>query len=258
MFQFDALVFHCFQNGNAHIARRKVVVCAVNRGFRVPHTVHSEIERNEYEVCDSYPENNGVKFGRENHGFEAGNYRRRKACEHQEQCAKHYHDDIRLVNFSAESVVDGPVPRRVGMAVEKHATFHFARAFFDCGNVCARFFGEKKIKCFSVKSELHNHYEKSEYDKRKAQNRQEEVRHETRKHTGNRYVNPSEETAGIFLKRFHVGTFAPAIVLKYVGHILAGYSFALFAGGTFGHIFADMSDFVNHIPRRCRFVFNQL
>lgn len=108
------------------------------------------------------------RFGFKNHGFETGEYSRRKVASHKEQRAKDNDNDVRFVNLTAELIVDGPVPRCVGVTVEKYATFDFARAFLDCGNVRARLFGEQEVESLFVKTELHYHYVETENDKRKA------------------------------------------------------------------------------------------
>ena len=166
VFKFDTLVFHRFKDRDAHKASRKVVVCAVNRRLGIPHAVHTEIEGNECKVCDAKPEQNAV-FGFKNHRLAFRDDCRRKAASHKEQRAKDNDNDVRFVNFAAELIVDRPVPRCVGVTVEKYATFDFARAFLDCGNVRARLFGEQEIESLFVKTELHYHYVETENDKRK-------------------------------------------------------------------------------------------
>jgi len=164
---------------------------------------------------------------------------------------------MRNVCRTAEFVVYGPVPHRVGMSVEKHSALDFARAFLDCRHAVSRFFGETFVDKFLVKTELNEQNHKAESRNYRAEYRKKEKRHHTDKHERNRKVYPTEKRVGVFLERLDVATLATAIVLEEVRHILASHFFAFATGVAFWHIVADMRDFIAHKLRALRLVVNK-
>ena len=264
MFELDALIFHCFENRNAHIATGEVVVCAVRDGVFIPHKVHTDEAGDHNQNRNAHPEKHRtVKRdvtcdGVVDYGLAFGcDCRRDVQSEHYESAHNARHE-VRNVCRTAEFVVDGPVPNRVGVSVEKHSAFHFARAFLDGGNAVSRLFGEALVNEFFVKTELNEQNRKSQARKHRSENGKEEEQHHTRKHEGYREVNPTEKRVGVFGERFNVGPFATAVVFEVVRHIFARHFFTLAAGIALWHIVANMRDFVAHKLCALRLVVDKL
>ena len=164
--ELDARVLHGFEDGDAHIAAGEVVVGAVDGGLGIPHEVHADETGDEHELGDAAPEqrvtvNGGVcvkaEFGHIRNALRAehrgGNDRKHES----DECAEEAGADVQLINRAAELVVDGPVPRRVGVTVEEDARLHFARALLDGGDIVSRLFGEEEIECLLIQHELADH-----------------------------------------------------------------------------------------------------
>ena len=222
MFEFDALIFHCFEDCDAHITPREVVVCTVCDGVFVPHEVHADKAGNHDENCNSHPEKNGTVEcdvacdGVVNDGLALGcDCRRYIQAEHHKSAYDACHK-VRNVRRAAEFVVDGPVPNRVGMSVEENSAFHFSRAFFDCGDAVSRLLGEAFVNEFFVKTELNEQNHKTECRQNCAEYRQKEEKNHACKHKRDREINPTEKRVGVFGECFHVRSFASAVFFQVI------------------------------------------
>lgn len=106
------------------------------------------------EHCDTAPEESfavcrgivGEREGSEIAAFES-DCRRDVECK-SNQCAENADNDVSFVNRAAEFVVDGPVPRCVGVTVEENSRLDFAGAFLDSSNVVSGFSGKKPSMSF--------------------------------------------------------------------------------------------------------------
>ena len=166
VFKLDARILHGFEDGDAHIAAGEVVVRAVHRRLGIPHKVHADETGDKDELGDAAPEqrvtvNGGVcvkaEFCHIRNALRAehrgGNDRKHESDERAEEAGA----DVQLINRAAELVVDGPVPRRVGVTVEENARLHFARALLDGGDIVSRLFREEEIECLLIEHELADH-----------------------------------------------------------------------------------------------------
>lgn len=110
----------------------------------------------------------------------------------------------------------------------------------------SRFFGEELVNQLFVQSELNEQYHETESRYHCADDRHKEKQHHACKHERYREINPAEKRIRIFLERFHVRSFATAVVFEIVRHILASHFLSDAAGIAFWHVVADMRNFVAH------------
>ena len=260
VFELDARVLHCLEDCDAHVAAGEVVVCAVDGGVGVPHEVHTDEEGHKYEMCYSAPEqrfavDEGVGVKRElGHVEHIADSDRRDDAEHEgDERTDDAGADVSLVDLAAPLVVDGPVPRRIGVTVEEDACIDFAFALLDGGDIVSCLFGEYEVDHLFVEPELQNHDCEPERDENDAEQRHDKEHRHSREGEGDGEVNPPEEGVRILFERLEVRAFATAILFQDIGHVLAGELFALLTGGAFGQILADVGDFVHHVLRAVRF-----
>ena len=132
---------------------------------------------------------------------------------------------MRLKADAAQSIVNRPFPRRIGMSVENNSSFGFTGAFLDRRHIVSRLFGENLVDRFEVKSELKQGEQKSEGNKYNRYNRGEEIEHDRRKNKGEREEKPAKKGAWVFLERLNIRSLAATVLFKSLCHILAGLFF---------------------------------
>ena len=157
MLELDARILHGFEDGDAHIAAGEVVVGAVHRRLGIPHEVHADEAGDKDELGDAAPEQRLAVDESVSVKAELGHVRNAVGAEHRgrnyrkhesDERAKEARSDVQLIHRAAELVVDGPVPRRVGVTVEEDARLHFAVHFLMAVTLCPVSSGKRKSNVF--------------------------------------------------------------------------------------------------------------